>query len=307
MSKVSVVVPNYNHGPYLRERIDSILNQTCKDFELIILDDYSNDNSVEIIKEYRDEPCVSHVVVNDRNSGSPFLQWEKGIKLATGDYIWIAESDDFASPEFLAEMTTHLDAGADFVYCRSNVVDENGNLFKGYYWADSFDGRRWKSDYSNEGLSEISECLVYRNTIPNASACVFRRNKFKISSSMLSMKYCGDWLFWVDYLRDSRVFFLSRPLSYHRQHGQSTRSMRDFKSEVSRLKEYWLVIRHARMISNKGMIKPEELYNYRWIFEEMFQKKWIIGLRGIFATLPLLLYPFYFTFFVKKFTYKLFR
>ena len=82
MPKVSVIVPNYNHAPYLKRRIDSILNQTYQDFELILLDDCSTDNSAEVLNEYASNPKVSHVVINEINSGSTFKQWDKGFALA---------------------------------------------------------------------------------------------------------------------------------------------------------------------------------------------------------------------------------
>ena len=106
MPLVSVIVPNYNHAPYLRQRLDSIFNQTYKNFEVIILDDCSTDNSKEIIEEYRNRPQFSHVVYNEINSGSPFKQWAKGFELAQGEYIWIAESDDWAELNFLEELIT---------------------------------------------------------------------------------------------------------------------------------------------------------------------------------------------------------
>ncbi|MEG2479884.1 MAG: glycosyltransferase family 2 protein, partial [Mucinivorans sp.] len=91
--KVSIIVPSYNHAPYLKERLDSILGQTFRDFELIILDDSSTDNSQQIIEQYSSEPRVSHVVYNKINSGNTFVQWQKGVDLAQGEWIWIAESD----------------------------------------------------------------------------------------------------------------------------------------------------------------------------------------------------------------------
>ena len=99
--KVSVIVPNYNYARYLKARIDSILNQTFQDFELILLDDCSTDNSAEVLEGYRTHPLVAHLVVNTQNTGSPFAQWFRGIGLAQGEYIWIAESDDLAEPTFL--------------------------------------------------------------------------------------------------------------------------------------------------------------------------------------------------------------
>ena len=97
----SVIIPNYNHAKYLEERIQSVLNQTYQNLELILLDDKSTDNSLEVINKYRDNPHVSQIVVNEHNSGSAFKQWHRGIELAIGELIWIAESDDYCSPTFL--------------------------------------------------------------------------------------------------------------------------------------------------------------------------------------------------------------
>ena len=101
MPTVSVIIPNYNHAPFLKQRIESVLNQSFQDFEMILIDDCSTDGSREIIESYRNNPHVSHIVYNDSNSGSAFLQWNKGIELAKGDWIWVAESDDYAEPTFL--------------------------------------------------------------------------------------------------------------------------------------------------------------------------------------------------------------
>ena len=92
MQKVSVIMPNYNHAPYLKERMDSILWQDYPDLEVILLDDASTDNSVSILNEYTNHPRVKTLVVNDTNSGNPFLQWQRGLQEATGEYVWIAES-----------------------------------------------------------------------------------------------------------------------------------------------------------------------------------------------------------------------
>ena len=82
--KVSVVVPNYNHAPYLKTRIGSILEQTFQNFELILLDDCSTDGSADILRSYADNPHVACTDINTRNTGSPFAQWLKGIGRAKG-------------------------------------------------------------------------------------------------------------------------------------------------------------------------------------------------------------------------------
>ena len=106
---ISVILPNYNHANYLEERLDSILNQTYTNFELIILDDASNDKSLSILEKYKKHKKVSHFIINKKNTGSPFLQWKKGLELARGEFIWIAESDDFCELNFLETQVKYLE------------------------------------------------------------------------------------------------------------------------------------------------------------------------------------------------------
>lgn len=126
----SVIIPNYNHAPYLHERIDSVLNQTFTDFEVILLDDKSQDDSRDILCSYQNNPHVAHIVLNDQNSGSTFKQWHKGFELSRGKYIWIAESDDFADVHFLqtAYDVIHKKENVTLVYFKSNIVDSNSTI-----------------------------------------------------------------------------------------------------------------------------------------------------------------------------------
>src|ERR1700746_3879780 len=108
MPKVSVIVPNYNHARFLQKRIDSILNQTFQDFELILLDDCSTDVSRAILSQYANDPRV-RLEFNAMNSGSTFKQWNKGVRLARGKYVWIAESDDYADERLLQRLVDALE------------------------------------------------------------------------------------------------------------------------------------------------------------------------------------------------------
>jgi glycosyltransferase involved in cell wall biosynthesis len=73
MPEVSVIIPNYNHGKYLKQRIDSVLNQTYQHFELIILDDCSTDDSVAIIEAYRGHRKVKKIIYNDKNGNGGLM------------------------------------------------------------------------------------------------------------------------------------------------------------------------------------------------------------------------------------------
>ncbi len=225
--KVSVVVPNYNYARFLPARIESVLNQTYENYELILLDDASQDGSLEILRQYSDNAHVSVLDVNSSNSGSPFIQWQKGISLAQGEYIWLAESDDWADPEFLETAVSLLDQHPRAIFCflGSYCIDEDGNRMK-----TDFD--RWSSRQQSNpsgfsvfnGLDYILHNLYWRNYIYNASGVLFRKEAFNNVSdlSCFNMRYCGDWLFWIEMARQGEVVEVYKKMNCFRQHSSST-------------------------------------------------------------------------------------
>lgn len=268
---ISVIVPNYNHSKFIKERLDSIFSQTFQDFEVIILDDYSTDNSREIIESYRKLPNVS-IYYNVKNSGSPFKQWKKGIKLAKGKYIWIAESDDVAEPTFLETMVQKLKVGHGLAYCRSGDIDENGDKKSDFFWADGLNENRWKNDFENNGKDEIKNFLVYRCTIPNASACVFEKSYASLNSGFDKMRFCGDWLFWIKVLEKTSVTYSSKTLSHFRYHQGSTRNKKSPKEELKKKLEIISIIESTRKKYKFGLPMESEFSKYDWIIKGFYQQ-----------------------------------
>jgi len=228
MPKVSVIVPNYNHAPYLERRFNSIFGQTYQDFEVIILDDCSTDNSREVLETYRNHPKVSQFVFNEKNSGSTFKQWNKGVAMAKGEYIWIAESDDEAEFEFLHTLVPKLEENPNvgIAYCQSNRVDETSKIIvHNDTWTDDIDIKKWKEDYVSDGKKECLDALIYKNTIPNASAVIFRRSVFlKAGGGCENMRLCGDWLTWSKMLEVSDIYFSKKTLNKFRFHELNART-----------------------------------------------------------------------------------
>jgi len=227
MPNVSVIVPNYNHAPFLPQRLDSVLGQSFRDFDVIILDDASTDGSREIIARYGDDPRV-RVHLNRENSGSAFRQWNLGVSMTEGRHVWIAESDDFSDCGFLETMVARLDAHPDvgIAYCRSERIDEAGSpLAGGWDWTAELDADHWASDFVSEGREECGRYLVFRNTIPNASSVVFRRDIYRRAGCAdTGMNFCGDWMAWARMLMISDLAFVAKPLNCHRSHGGTVRA-----------------------------------------------------------------------------------
>lgn len=211
---VSVIIPNYNHDRYLKQRIDSVLGQTYKNLEVIILDDCSTDESHEVINQYKGEPAISHIIFNTTNSGSTFKQWKKGIDLAQGEYIWIAESDDWCDPGLLEELVNGIINNDKCVlaYAQSYVITNVNHI-------DKKSSHDLLFEYV-DGKNFIPQYMAERNSIFNASMAIFKKEcYFNISDTYTNFKFCGDWLFWVEIAKQGQIYISGKVLNYFRKHG----------------------------------------------------------------------------------------
>lgn len=224
--RVSVIMPNYNYADYLEKRMLSIYGQTFTDFEVIILDDGSTDNSPELLRAYAGRRNT-RILELPTNGGSVFRQWLRGLSMATGDLVWIAEADDLCETEFLARLVPLFDdPDVVLAYCHSRVIDENGALVEDLDYRSDYLGdlsaTKWFHAYRNAGTHEVEEGLGVRNTIPNVSAVVFRRAAVAgVADSLTKYRFSGDWLLYL-YLA-SRGMFCYEPegLNFHRRHDRS--------------------------------------------------------------------------------------
>ncbi|SNR69963.1 glycosyltransferase family 2 protein [Hymenobacter mucosus] len=228
MPKVTVIVPNYNHARYLPLRIESVLQQTEQDIEVLLLDDCSPDNSREILEQYAAKDSRITLVYNEQNSGSTFHQWNKGLSLAKGEYIWIAESDDYAEPNFLETLLRPLqqDSAIGLVYCESQTVDEdNRELGIHHIMPKELEGALLNQNFVVHGIDLIKQFMSFCNIVPNASGAVMRRSVLKQAGPAdANYRLVGDWIFWAKIMAISKVAFISTPLNYFRQHTNNVRS-----------------------------------------------------------------------------------
>ncbi|MGO4821838.1 MULTISPECIES: glycosyltransferase family A protein [unclassified Flavobacterium] len=226
-SLVSVIVPNYNHENYLKQRLDSIFSQTYSNYEVILLDDCSTDNSRHILIQYSKHPKVSHCVFNEINTGNTFVQWNKGLQLAKGEYIWIAESDDFCEPNFLEEIIKPMleNKSVALSYCQSNKVNQEGVITGSWInHTDDLDSILFRENFSLEGNDFIERFLIFKNVIPNASALLIRKKAIEIVGDIMvenELRYCGDWLLYFKVVLNNNVAFNAQKLNYFRYHSQS--------------------------------------------------------------------------------------
>lgn len=264
--KISVVVPNYNYSNYLYQRVYSILNQNYKIHELIILDDASKDNSLFYIKQI--EQKISEfvnvkVVVNDINSGNAFSQWQKGINLATGDYVWVAEADDYAKKNFLNEVVSPLKKNNNIVisYADTGFIDSNGYITKNSLvdQIDILKTNHWNASYVNKGISEIN-CYSYLNcTIPNVSGTIIKKGNYdEIFESAKKFHQSGDWFTYLNILNLGDISFINKTLNYYRVHGNNISQTFDKKAHILEIQRIYKFVKEKYGIDDEQQI---QMYN----------------------------------------------
>ena len=222
---VTIIVPCFDHGKYLRQRLDSIYQQSYSNYEVILLDDHSNDESAQILNEfasnYRQNTFLE---VNSINSGSPFKQWRKGLQKAKGELIWIAESDDFCDQNFLSELVpAFANEAVMLAFGQIRFTNEEGNkdVWSMEQYLPEFGPRTWRSPFTVSAHKLVQKGWNHRNIIPNVSGALFRRYHhldLLTNGEWLHMRVCGDWLFYLTIARGGLVYYTPKTTNYYRQH-----------------------------------------------------------------------------------------
>ena len=226
---ISIIVPNFNHEKYLSLRLDSIYSQTYQNFEVILLDDASTDCSLDVLTRYQKaHPHNTRLLVNEKNSGGVFHQWTKGLQLAQGDIIWIAESDDWCSDNFLETLTPFFENEAvQLAYSRTVFMDASGGepqwSINEYLY--DIDTKRWAAPIIETANKIVEEAFAIKNIVPNASSAIFRNPgamELLEDPNWKNMRTCGDWVFYLHLIRGGVLAYSPAACNYYRIHDQNT-------------------------------------------------------------------------------------
>ena len=245
--KLSVIIPNYNYARFMYQRIYSILAQKYKIHELIILDDKSTDNSIEIIDEIvsKIKKYINvKVVYNDVNSGSAFKQWKKGFENATGDYVWIAEADDFCENNLIKNLMKPIKKNSNIVisYSDTAFINAEGNVIIKSIRSeiDTQKTNHWNHNYINNGMDEIKEYSFLNNTIANVSSCIIKNGNYsECLKAAGKYKQAGDWLFYMEVMAKGDIAYNHNPLNYYRLHGNNVSSVMNHQKHLDELQSLY--------------------------------------------------------------------
>ncbi len=203
---ISIVIPNYNYGRFLAEAVNSALDQTLPPYEVIVVDDGSTDNSLEILNAYGDKIKI----IQQKNQGVGIAR-NAGAELASGDYLAFLDADDYWAPEKLAKQVAKFAENNEIglVHCGMLTVDVNGNPLE-----ENLEGEEgWVADKLLRFQPVIagpgSNSLIRKQVFSDAGGYDTNRDLHPSEDWELSYRIAEAYKFG----------FVPEPLLYYRQHG----------------------------------------------------------------------------------------
>ncbi len=279
MPKISVIMPVYMAEKYVKDAVQSILNQSYSDFELIIIDDKGTDNSISIIEGIKD--CRIKILENDSNRGIAFSR-NKGIEKATGEYIALMDDDDFAPAYRLKTENEFLDLNLDIsvVGGAMHIIDQSNDVIRYNYCEMIHNPDRLRAE------------LLFRDVVMNGSA-MFRRefilsNSIKYQDHMNGME---DYRFWIDCSVLGKIVNLDHVLLYWRDNPENETARNKSLLKIERqetykkIQEYALKVNGFRLSENelkcfqkgyaeggKTFLNKEDLEQLYWVIRKIMKQ-----------------------------------
>jgi glycosyltransferase involved in cell wall biosynthesis len=227
--KVSVCVPTYNGAKYIKICIESVLAQTYSNFEILIVDDNSKDETMEILCDFAKREKRIRIVRNQINLGL-VQNWNRCVELAEGEWIKFVFQDDFIAPNCIEELLNCCNAGSLFAVGRRNIIFEKGSetLIKFYKYIENvnieniFNG---KSFITPENFR--SSCLKYLNLnfIGEPTAVILHKSIFqKLGTFNPYLIHLCDWEFWLRVGVYQGFTYVPKNLATFRVHSDGTSS-----------------------------------------------------------------------------------
>jgi len=251
--KVSVIIPVYNGERFLSEAIESVINQTYPNWEIIAINDGSTDRSMEILKHYKSKLSSLIHVINQENLG-PSVARNSGIKKAKGEYIAFLDYDDLWLSEKLEKQVKFLESNNEIslIYCDCYIIDNNSNIEKDTY-----------SEKTKFIKGKIFKKLLSNNFIPTSTVLLRKKVLDDVGLFNLEYKISQDYDLWLRISDKYLIDFLKQPLAKYRFHSESiSKDVKLMTNEDFQILKYWLNKKPELKMELKDQIKSKIAHLY---------------------------------------------
>ncbi|WPP42082.1 glycosyltransferase [Paenibacillus hunanensis] len=219
--KISVVIPLYNHEKYIEEAIDSVLKQTYSNLELIIIDDGSKDNSVQVARKFNDSRIT---IITQENRGA-HNTINRGLDIASGKYLTVLNSDDYYEKNRLEKCIQFLREHQDvhLVCSYIKVIDDKSKkLGIKQGWKNMEPWAVPNRHLSFASTNDFLKNLLMSNFISTTSNMVFTRKLYESIGGMRNLRFAHDWDFALRAAEYGKCAIIEEPLMGYRIHGTNT-------------------------------------------------------------------------------------
>lgn len=217
---ISVVTASYNYANLIPETIQSVLNQTYSNWEMIIVDDGSKDNSVDVIKEFCAKDSRIHLYQHEGGVNKGLAETVKlGIQKASGEWIAFLESDDIFEPNCLEEKVKVLNENpkVEFIFSDLTTFGDGGKQAEKGQWHESIR----KHLKNKKGVANFSYDLINHNSIMTFSIVMTKKDLLKDCDFDSPVKTYLDYWLWIQIARKTKFYYLDLPLTRWRIHADS--------------------------------------------------------------------------------------
>lgn len=236
---VSIILTSYNYGQYLKDTINSVLNQTCKDWELLVIDDCSTDNSIDIIMEFVNSDDRIRLIRNYENQGLA-ASLKTGIMAALGDWVAFLESDDLWKKDYLERKLEIAERYADigFIYNDVEFFDKNADCVQ----------KKFSRLVKRNSLMKCPKNMFYsfgfENPVMTMSSVMVRRGLLEKVDFNTPIDKLLDWFIYIQIAKMTHFYYVNEKLTMWRQHSDSYLTRHNkIKFKFANISAYLLIYR----------------------------------------------------------------
>lgn len=218
---ISVVLPTYNGSKYIKQSIESIINQTYKEWELIVIDDCSTDDTNKIVQEYTLKDNRIKLYKNETNKRLP-ASLNTGFAKTSGEYLTWTSDDNIYKENAFEKMIEYFQLNSDvgFVFSNMTIIDENGNI-------------KQKNSYIPSSMEEIK----YKNIV--GASFMYKREVYKTIGDYDTSKFLiEDYDYWLRISRKFKIGFINDSLYFYRTHSGSLTESKNSQMLEAKIKLY---------------------------------------------------------------------
>lgn len=250
--KVSIVIPLFNGERFLKETIDSCLEQNYKNIEIVLIDDCSTDNSRNIINNYKNKNMIQ--IQNEKNLGINRTV-NKAVNYCNGDYLLILGHDDKLPYDHISKIMKEFDDQTVLVYCNSIIIDSTGKQIRVTYNDNIQINKNRKLKFENSK----------RNIISSTGLIMKKKSFSEVGGFDESFKNFGEWLLWLKLSNKGKIKYSSLSRAYYRQHETNiTNSFKNtkVKNELLKYFDYTRTYAYKNLFRDFTLMEKIKFYAY---------------------------------------------